>query len=594
MRRIISYTFLFFFFFVTALSAQTKANDSINYRQLSLDNNNTWAIGAGALNFIMHGDLRSIGTGKLGNFLDFGGYVYADKMFNPLLGIELRANYFTISGGAQYFSDVYDILYVDKTKITDNLFFEGRAYGLEMNLILSFSNLYKKYSQKWNISGYFGAGYQQYNSALYEKLADGSVNQLIDFGSNPARNNKNEAASIYLSGQLGIKRKISSRVDLEFRTGIYFNNEDHLDATISNKQDWETFFLSSVGIVVNLGKQSTFTIWGEDSVKEEPYKVLDTDKDGVIDELDLEPDTPYGVMVYGNGKAIDTDGDGLADYKDSCPFEKGPISNKGCPIKPKEEVVKMVTPVIHQHINVLAASIYFETNSDKLKDVSYGILNEIIGIMKNASDNRFVIEGHTDNENSNAYNLILSQKRANQVKNYLIRSGIDSLRLKAIGYGEDRPKYSNDTEGGRQLNRRVEITPISEFEFNLLKEVKATEDNPKFKAQQKVTFVKENSESTKSIHVVKKKETLYGIAKMYSISLEQLLIDNELEKNSIISVGQQLKISTNKNHYYKVQKEDTLYSIALKHQLTIDELKALNNLKSNLIFIGQELKISNQ
>lgn len=190
----------------------------------------------------MHGDLRSIGTGKLGNFFDFGGYVYADKMFNPLLGIEIRANYFTISGGAQYFSDVYDILYVDKTKITDDLFFDGRAYGIEMNLILSFSNLYKKYSQKWNISGYFGAGFQQYNSALFEKLADGSVNELIDFGSNPARNNKNEAASIYLSGQFGIKRKINSRLDLEFRTGIYFNNEDHLDATISNKQDWETFF----------------------------------------------------------------------------------------------------------------------------------------------------------------------------------------------------------------------------------------------------------------------------------------------------------------------------------------------------------------
>ena len=144
------------------------------------------------------------------------------------------------------------------------------------------------------------------------------------------------------------------------------------------------------------------------------------------------------------------------------------------------------------------------------------------------------------------------------------------------------------------MNRRVEITPISEFEFNLLKEAKVIEAKPKVKTQQKVTLGKEKSESEKSIHIVKKKETLYSIAKLYSISLEQLLIDNELEKTSITSIGQQIKILINKNHYYKVQKEDTLYSIALKHQLTIDELKALNNLKSNLIFIGQELKISKQ
>src|SRR5690606_14642330 len=119
-----------------------------------------------------------------------------------------------------------DILYLNQTKISNNLFFEGRAYGAELNLILSFSNLYRKISEKWNISGYFGIGYHQYNSALYEKLPNGGSNKLIDFGYNPSRNSVNEASSIYLSAQLGIKRKLTKKLDIELRTGMFFNNED--------------------------------------------------------------------------------------------------------------------------------------------------------------------------------------------------------------------------------------------------------------------------------------------------------------------------------------------------------------------------------
>ncbi|GGG90800.1 hypothetical protein GCM10011416_04120 [Polaribacter pacificus] len=586
MRRIIYSFFLLSILSLSTLSSQDIARDSVNIKQLSLSNNNTWALGAGGLNFIMHGDLRSIGTGSLGNFYNFGGYIYADKMFNPLLGMEIKANYFKISGGAQYFSNVYDILYIDKTKITDNLYFEGAAYGLELNLIMSFSNLYKKYSQNWNISGYFGAGFQLYDSALFEKAADGSINKLIDFGTNPTRNNKSAASSIYLSAQLGLKRKISNRVDVELRSGIYFNNEDHLDATISNKQDWETFFLTGIGLVVKLGRENVFSIWGEESVKAEPFKVQDGDKDGVIDELDLEPDTPLGVMVYGNGKAIDTDADGLADYKDDCPFVKGPISNQGCPIKVEE--VKVVSPVIHQQINVLAASIYFETDSDHLKEVSYATLDEIISIMKNDAISKFVIEGHTDNTNSNTYNLSLSQKRANQVKAYFIKSGIDSNRLKAIGYGEERPKYSNETQGSRQLNRRVEIKPISENDFNQLNEIEI--EKPKQIA--KTIKPSSSSDFSTSIHEVKKGENLYRISLANKISLERLLTDNNLKEDAVISVGQKIKII--KQLYHTVKKGDTLYSIALRYHISVNALKSINQLTNNSIFLGQKLKITKQ
>ncbi|WP_088324457.1 OmpA family protein [Polaribacter tangerinus] len=375
-------------------------------------------------------------------------------------------------------------MYGDDVLNNNNLNFEGNSYGAEMNVILSFSNLYATRSSKWNSAGYFGIGFHQYNSVLYERLTDGTNKQIVDFGNNPSRSGNNAASSIYLSAQLGIKRKLSKRLDLEFRTGMYFNYDDHLDATISNRQDWETFFVSSIGLSYKLGKQKIFTLWSgdNDARRASNFKIIDTDKDGVMDQLDIEPNTPKGVMVYGNGKAIDSDEDGLPDYKDKCPLEFGEMSNNGCPIDkdtdgdgvmdrkdlcpetpgialnkgcPKQEVS---STTINQQIGILASSIYFETNSSKIQSISYVTIDKIISLIKKVDIN-FVIEGHTDNRNSDKYNLFLSQKRADAVKNYMVSKGVSEDRLKSIGFGESRPKFSNYNAGGRQLNRRVEIKP---------------------------------------------------------------------------------------------------------------------------------------
>lgn len=480
---------LFLIAFLSANVFSQFTTDKYTYREsINLDNSNTWAIGAGFSNFIMHGDLRSIGTGELGNFWNFGGYLYIDKMFNPLLGLELRLNYSKMSGGAQYFSDIYNVLYVPNTVIDDQLFFKGRAYGAELNLIFSFTNLYITNATKWHAAGYFGVGYHQYDSQLFRKELDGTNTPLVDFRINPARNNVNEASSIYLSAQLGIKRRINKRVDLEFRSGMYFNYEDHLDAAISNKQDWETFFVSSLGITVKLGKRKVFTIWGDtpESTKNE-FEIIDTDGDGVMDELDVEPDTPNGVQVYGNGKAVDADQDGLPDYKDECPLVPGPIENKGCPIikdsdndgifdhqdlcplkpGPKEnkgcpELKEQKDRSIIKYINGLAANVYFDTAKFSLRADSKIILDRIAKLMIEIPEVNFKIEGHTDNRDKVKYNLYLSQKRADAVRKYLIKKGINSKRLTFNGYGESKPKYTNATPQGRQLNRRVEINPIQE------------------------------------------------------------------------------------------------------------------------------------
>ncbi|OAD45282.1 OmpA family protein [Polaribacter atrinae] len=493
MRRII--LFILFSSIIIAQSfGQSSEKKAINLDSTNIKGNdiikeiNTWSVGGGFSNFIMHGDLRSIGVDDDSNYWNFGGYIYVDKMFNPILGLEFKATYTKMSGGVQSFSNGYSLRYVPNNIITDSdLRFEGRSYGAELNLIVSLTNMFQRNATKWHAAGYFGVGYHQYDSALYKTDPTGTTPDelLVDFGYNPDRNSVNEASSIFLSAQLGVKRRISRRVDLEFRTGMYFNNEDHLDAAVSDKQTWESFFVTSLGVVLKLEKKKEHIIWAPEKPAGTEFEIIDTDGDGVMDQLDVEPNTPKGAMVYGNGQAVDTDGDGLPDYKDKCPLKYGPLSNEGCPLNidtdgdgvmdakdlcpntpgpvenrgcPKQEAVAPVN--ITQQIGLLATSIYFDTNKDDIKLISYSTIDQIIGLMKKIPDVKFVIEGHTDNRNSDRYNLYLSQRRTESVRKYMIKSGISSDRLKPVGYGESRPKFSNENAGGRQLNRRVEIKPI--------------------------------------------------------------------------------------------------------------------------------------
>jgi OOP family OmpA-OmpF porin len=84
-------------------------------------------------------------------------------------------------------------------------------------------------------------------------------------------------------------------------------------------------------------------------------------------------------------------------------------------------------------------------------------INDLAKVMKDYPDLNVVIEGHTDNVGTAAYNKKLSQRRAEAVKQYMVeQDGINANRITAEGFGFDRPIASNDTDEGRQRNRRVE------------------------------------------------------------------------------------------------------------------------------------------
>lgn len=104
--------------------------------------------------------------------------------------------------------------------------------------------------------------------------------------------------------------------------------------------------------------------------------------------------------------------------------------------------------------------ILFDVNKSDIKPESMGVINKIVKVMKQHPDLKFRIEGHTDSDGDEAFNLKLSEKRAEAVKNLLIESGIDASRLESKGFGESKPVDSNSTPEGKANNRRVEFIKI--------------------------------------------------------------------------------------------------------------------------------------
>ena len=204
--------------------------------------------------------------------------------------------------------------------------------------------------------------------------------------------------------------------------------------------DHKDFMVSAVGGAIIGG--TVCALLAEDEVIA-PAAPVDSDGDGVVDGLDECPATPEGVAVDSKGCALDSDNDGVADYKDNCPDSApGAVVNElGC-----------AKPFVLEGVN-------FHTNSAELTDEAKAILLPI-ATAHNAhhADVDLLISGHTDSTGTEAYNLSLSQKRAEAVMEFMISNGSDAAKLTAVGHGESQPVADNGTKEGRAKNRRVELT----------------------------------------------------------------------------------------------------------------------------------------
>ena len=105
---------------------------------------------------------------------------------------------------------------------------------------------------------------------------------------------------------------------------------------------------------------------------------------------------------------------------------------------------------------------FFETGFSSLKKESFSALNDLVDALKSKPSLNIEIAGHTDNVGNHEANQKLSADRANVVRDYLIKHGIEPNRVIAKGYGETQPVADNDSPEGRQQNRRTEVRIISE------------------------------------------------------------------------------------------------------------------------------------
>lgn len=178
----------------------------------------------------------------------------------------------------------------------------------------------------------------------------------------------------------------------------------------------------------------------------------DTDGDGILDRNDDCPNTP-GPKENEGCPYKDSDNDGLLDKDDDCPNTPGPKSNKGCPIIEKEVIEVLKTAF---------DNLGFELGKDIILAGSFASLDELAGVLNKKSTWKLQISGHTDNVGDDDSNLILSKKRAEAVKDYLISKGITTERFVIEYFGETKPIADNATPEGRAKNRRVEMKLVIE------------------------------------------------------------------------------------------------------------------------------------
>jgi OmpA-OmpF porin, OOP family len=270
---------------------------------------------------------------------------------------------------------------------------------------------------------------------------------------------------------LGIKFKVSDRINFDLGYNMYFLDGDNLDGTRTPANSNDKYSYGYGGLEFSLGssakpnldwvnpvalmydelkdptlRQEVEALKGRVSTIETTVSDLlkDSDGDGVADKLDKCPNTEAGVKVDGSGCPLDVDADGIPDSKDSCPTEKGTAELNGCP--------SMTSGTMAGYNNI-----QFEFNSSVLRTSAYPTLDKLSAEVRANEALRIQLDGHASAEGTEEYNMQLSKDRANSVKTYLVNSGVAANRVSTKGFGETRPIASNATESGRSQNRRVEF-----------------------------------------------------------------------------------------------------------------------------------------
>ena len=428
---------------------------------------NDWSISVGAgVPLVQSADMTSIKNGNGKNLFGYSAYISIDKAITHAFGINLQYDRGETRQG--------QINTKDHKALAGN-YPAGRTQYDAISILgdVNFSNLLRRVDNKspfrWALHGYAGIGTLAYKS--YRQNPGTEYNQVLNYESKPFK-----LSSLFGQAGAGLKFKINNRIDIEGRLMYVVTGDDEFDGAgvgqngynLIEDQVSDNFFNGTLGLTFKLGKHESHLMW-HDPLQEIYYKldVLndktqdievckkgDADNDGVCDDWDRQLDTPAGARVDGAGVALDIDLDGVIDLNDKCVTVPGPVENNGCPYTSTPQ-----TGVVTDSERLLKG-IEFDLDSDRILPSNRPILTQAINYI-NASGANFKVIGGTDTRGTDKYNQKLSEKRANNVKNYLIENGADGKKLEAIGKGEKNLLYPECNpaekceEWKNRANRRV-------------------------------------------------------------------------------------------------------------------------------------------
>lgn len=425
---------------------------------------NDWAISFGAgVPLMQSADLTSIKNGNGKNLFGYSAYVSIDKAITHAFGINLQ---YDRGETRQGWFNTKDAAPANASVLGQ----QGARTQYDAISILgdiNFSNLMRRVDNKspyrWALHGYAGVGTLAYKAFQKDEFGQRLMTEVKPFKFN----------SLFGQAGAGLKYKINNRLDLEGRVMYVVTTDDAFDgggaqnSAISNRSEnnSDNFFNATLGLSLKLGKHDSHLMW-HDPMQEIYYKldVLaaknedvevcksgDADNDGVCDDWDRQLDTPAGARVDGSGVALDVDLDGVIDLYDKCVTVPGPVENNGCPTTTSGTVTEAETKL---------DGIEFDLNSDRILSSNTPILNNAVSYI-NSSNGAYTVVGTTDTRGSENYNQNLSEKRANSVKDYLIKNGVESAKLDAKGRGKKDLKYpecdpaTKCPEWKNRANRRV-------------------------------------------------------------------------------------------------------------------------------------------
>ncbi|MBW8362869.1 MAG: OmpA family protein [Kaistella sp.] len=420
---------------------------------------NDWSISFGAgVPLMQDAELQSLKFDEMPgkNVFGYSAYLSIDKAITHAFGLSLQYDRGETRQG--WFNT--------KTDNATGYEMGGRTQFDAISLLgdINFSNLLRRVDNhspyRWALHGYAGLGTLAYRAYLENAAGQSLKTEIKPFA----------IGAMFAQGGAGLKYKINRRIDVQGRLMYVFTGRDTFDGFTYNNSGINTdnFWNASLGLSLKLGKHESHLMW-HDPLQEVYYKldVLadknqdvevcktgDADNDGVCDDWDRQLDTPAGARVDGAGVALDIDLDGVIDLYDKCVTVPGPVENNGCPTTSGTG-----SGLITDDTRSLEG-IEFDLNSDQILPSNTPILNNAVNYI-NSSAGSYRIVGATDTRASEAYNMNLSQRRANNVKGYLVNNGVTSNKLEAVGKGETDLKYpecdpaEKCPEWKNRANRRV-------------------------------------------------------------------------------------------------------------------------------------------